>query len=241
MAASTTQVRSHSRTAQSPTTRPQRRRHLHDGRWRLTAVNITIAYKRSGGGIECHGGTVTLDNTIVALNTTASDITGSPTVSGSYNLIGIGGSGGLTNGVNGNQVGVANPGLAPGLANNGGPTQTIALLAGQSRHPDGEIEHLRRDRPHQRTSAGPCGIPNDLNGGTTVDMGAYELSSTYLVTTPIDSFGVGTLRSAIAWANSNPSNPPNPVTNTIIFSTRLSSRSTRRRPSRCPQHSARSN
>ena len=46
-----------------------------------------------------------------------------------YNLIGTGGSGGLTNGVNGNQVGVANPGLGT-LADNGGPTQTIALLPG---------------------------------------------------------------------------------------------------------------
>ena len=33
------------------------------------------------------------------------------------------------NGVNGNQVGVANPGLAP-LGNYGGPTRTIALLPG---------------------------------------------------------------------------------------------------------------
>ena len=48
-----------------------------------------------------------------------------------YNLIGTGGSGGLVNGVNGNQVGVADPGLDPnGSPNNGGPTQTIALLPG---------------------------------------------------------------------------------------------------------------
>ena len=48
----------------------------------------------------------------------------------SNNLIGSTRLGGLVNGVNGNQVGVTNPGLAPALANNGGPTQTIALLAG---------------------------------------------------------------------------------------------------------------
>src|SRR5262249_6976978 len=36
---------------------------------------------------------------------------------------------GLTNGVNGNLVGVANPSLGA-LANNGGPTQTMALLFG---------------------------------------------------------------------------------------------------------------
>ena len=47
------------------------------------------------------------------------------------NLIGTGGFGGLVNGVKGNQVGVADPGLDPnGLQNNGGPTPTIALLDG---------------------------------------------------------------------------------------------------------------
>ena len=50
-------------------------------------------------------------------------------VSGSYNLIGTGGSGGLINGVNNNQVGVANP-LLGTLGNYGGPTQTIPLLPG---------------------------------------------------------------------------------------------------------------
>jgi hypothetical protein len=49
--------------------------------------------------------------------------------SSSYNLIGTGGSGGLSDGVNHNQVGVGNPGLGF-LAANGGPTQTCALLAG---------------------------------------------------------------------------------------------------------------
>ena len=60
----------------------------------------------------------------------ASDIsTESGTVTGSYNLIGTGGSGGLSNGVDGNIVGVVNPGLSQ-LGNYGGPTQTIALLPG---------------------------------------------------------------------------------------------------------------
>ena len=43
----------------------------------------------------------------------ASDITGTVASASAYNLIGTGGSGGLTNGVNGNQVGVANPLLGP--------------------------------------------------------------------------------------------------------------------------------
>ena len=80
------------------------------------------------GGLLACGGTATLDNTIVTLSTSgtggsASDITG--VVSGEYNLIGTGGSGGLTNGNNGNQVGVANPGL--GLRGDGGPTDPPLL------------------------------------------------------------------------------------------------------------------
>ncbi len=109
----------------------------------LTAINDTIAYNtvasgdssNGGGGLYNGVGTATLDNTIVALNSIgtssaqAADIgvgVGAE-VEGAYNLIGIGGSGGLVNGVNGNQVGVASPGLGP-LAYYGGPTQTIDLL-----------------------------------------------------------------------------------------------------------------
>ena len=53
------------------------------------------------------------------------------TVSGSYNLIGTGGSGGLTDGTDNNIVlsGTETAGLAP-LGSYGGPTQTIALLPG---------------------------------------------------------------------------------------------------------------
>ena len=48
----------------------------------------------------------------------------------SYNLIGLGGSGGLVNGVNHNQVGVANPGLGS-LGDNGGPDTDGALTPKQ--------------------------------------------------------------------------------------------------------------
>src|ERR1051326_2605094 len=73
---------------------------------------------------------VTLRNTIVAGNTrsgTPDDINGTVNDSSSFNLVGTGGA--LSNGVNGNQVGVTNP-LLGALANNGGPTLTHALLAG---------------------------------------------------------------------------------------------------------------
>ena len=96
-----------------------------------TVDDSTIALN-SGGGVDISSGTLILDNTVVAANTSLGgapdDINGTLSSASGYNLIGTGGSGGLSNGVNGNQVGVANPGLDPnGLQDNGGPTETIAL------------------------------------------------------------------------------------------------------------------
>src|SRR5581483_11053581 len=90
----------------------------------------------AGGGLSSAGGSfapnsVFLANTIVALNTAggaAGDVSGTLNSLSQYNLIGTG-SGGLTNGSNGNLLGVASPRLGT-LADNGGPTMTIALLGG---------------------------------------------------------------------------------------------------------------
>jgi hypothetical protein len=107
----------------------------------LTIISSTIAYNNVnsggvGGGLDAYAGSSALYDTIVALNTLgtgtgaqANDIAGTIATVSSFNLIGTGGSGGLVNGTNGNQVGVAKPGLGL-LASNGGPTQTIALLTG---------------------------------------------------------------------------------------------------------------
>jgi hypothetical protein len=98
-----------------------------------------------GGGVYMTNGnydpkpsTLTLENTIIAGNT--SDQSGpdvdvaSGSVSGSFNLIGDGtGLTGITNGSSGNQVGTSGNRIDPllsGLANNGGPTQTMAPLGG---------------------------------------------------------------------------------------------------------------
>ena len=63
------------------------------------------------------------------ISTASSSVTVSP--DSEYNLIGTGGSGGLTNGSNGNQTDVSDADAALGsLANNGGPTETIALTTG---------------------------------------------------------------------------------------------------------------
>ncbi len=133
-------------------------------------------------GLYVGSGAVTLDNTIVALNTdtstsgvTADDIDGTVASSSAYNLIGTGGSGGLTDGTNGNQVGVVNPGLGP-LANNGGPTQTIALLPGSPAIDKGS-NALAIDPttglPLTTDQRGP-GFVRIING--TVNIGAYEFT-----------------------------------------------------------------
>ena len=62
-----------------------------------------------------------------------------------------------------------------------------------------------------------------MNAGTAVDIGAYEASSTYQVTSSADTDDPGTLRAAIGWADSsqnfNPANIATPAPNTIVFTT----------------------
>jgi hypothetical protein len=147
----------------------------------ITLTNVTLTNNRSdsdgngsgnGGGISLSHGTVTLKNTIVARNfrgtgLTADDISGTMDAASSFNLIGTGGSGGLTNGVNNNKVGVVDPGLGP-LGNNGGPTQTHALLPSSPALNAGS-----------NALATNVGLITDQRGfarivNTTVDVGAFE-------------------------------------------------------------------
>ena len=148
-----------------------------DGGSTGTLTNVTISGNSSGnpstlasaGGIA-NQGNLTLNNSIVAGNTNASGASDIPTgfpltsVSGSNNLIGTGGSGGLMDGNNGNKVGVASPGLGS-LANNGGPTQTMALLAGS---------------PAIHAGMDGTGIPVTDQRGVPrvggVDIGAYQVA-----------------------------------------------------------------
>jgi hypothetical protein len=150
----------------------------------ITLTNVTVTNNRSdsdnsgaeqGGGMSATGGNATLRNTIVAGNfrggtgTTPSDLlnTTSITPTSSFNLIGTGGSGGLSNGVNNNQVNVTNPGLGA-LTSNGGPTQTHALLPSSPALNAGS-----------NTLATNAGLTTDQRGfpriaNTTVDIGAFE-------------------------------------------------------------------
>ena len=127
-----------------------------------------------GGGLYAEGGSQQhhVGNSILANNvsTNDADVRGSYTSSG-HNLIGkVGDSAGFTNGVNGDQVGSGtgiNPQFDPaGLANNGGPTPTIGLLANSPAINNGGVAHApaRDQRGYQR--AGPSDIGAfEFNGG----------------------------------------------------------------------------
>ncbi len=126
----------------------------------------------SGGGLYEKSVTATLTDTIVAGNTlsnstkTASDIAGqsASNVSGTFNLIGTGGSGGLSTASTAhNQIGIATPGLGT-LGDYGGPTETVALLTGS---------------PAIGAGIAVSGITTDQRGvprGTSVDIGAFQSS-----------------------------------------------------------------
>ncbi|MBD2757433.1 putative Ig domain-containing protein [Spirosoma validum] len=98
-----------------------------------TLINTTITSNTGNiGGVKLSGD-LTLINCIVAGNISIAgpqydDIENTVNSASTNNVIGTGGTGGLTDGVNGNRVGVKAL-LAP-LGNYGGPRQTHALLPG---------------------------------------------------------------------------------------------------------------
>jgi hypothetical protein len=167
------------------------------GIWTLT--NCTIASNSSfsnlGPGVAIGSGTTNIRNTIIANNgpTGVEDIWGSATSQG-HNLIGKSdGSDGFTNGTNGDQVGTLASPLDPqlsSLANNGGPTQTQALLStspaldagdncvtdpahcGESKIP--QVTTDQRGTGFNRIVDGP-----DANATATVDIGAYEKQAVF--------------------------------------------------------------
>ena len=157
------------------------------------AINVTITGNKAnvGGGVYRNAGPVKFKNSIVAGNTylngfTPFNIGGAIDPLSSFNLIGPGGAGGLTNGVNGNQVDVADARLGP-LANNGGPTLTHALLSDSPALDAGDNcvtqpSHCGEPKfPQLATDQrGFSRIVDGPDGDTTptVDIGAFEAQLT---------------------------------------------------------------
>ena len=163
-------------------------------------TNVTVTDNRSdtdtsfssGGAIFAFSSTsFSLDNSILAKNyrglspsIVADDVGPSVTANGSFNIIGTGGSGGLTNGVNNNQVGV-DPQIGP-LANNGGLTQTHELLPASTAIDAGSnafITNPPSPGPPFNDQRGP-GFNRIVDGPdgdstATVDIGAYEKQTTF--------------------------------------------------------------
>ncbi len=147
---------------------------VYNGGGGLTMVNVTVTNNNAngdngggpgsttgeGGGVHVGANPTLVQNSIIALNTA---ITGSPNVSGS---IGLGGT----------NITAGDPRLAP-LANNGGPTQTHALLAGSPALDAGTDAHAtaagltndQRGPGFTRFADGPDG-----DATPTVDIGAFE-------------------------------------------------------------------
>ncbi len=160
-----------------------------EGDLNLTSVTVTNNRSTSTDCANCAGGIssnpldiTNLKNTIVAGNTADSasaspDFGGVVSSTSSYNIIGNGqGMTGITNGTNGNQVGSSLMPIDPklgALANNGGATQTHALLSDSPAIDKGSSFGLSTD---QRGFARPFDNPSITNatGGDGADIGAFE-------------------------------------------------------------------
>jgi CSLREA domain-containing protein len=140
---------------------------------RFKLRNTTVARNSAtaeGGGIKTSG-PLTLTNSLVALNTAPvrPDVrkTGGVTITARFSLLGIGNGSGVSDGVNGNQVGSQSNPLDPKLgllADNGGLTRTHALLLGS---------------PAIDAASTPDCPPTDQRGvlrpqGSACDIGSYE-------------------------------------------------------------------
>ena len=159
----------------------------------MTVINSTISGNSAsfGGGIGSDAGVLTIQNVIVAGNAavTNPDIYGTIASGSGNNIIGIGTTdlSGISNGNNGNQIGTSaspiNTLLAP-LGNNGGNTQTMALLPGSPAIDAGNnslavIQVIDVGTVPLETDQRGAGFPRILN--TTVDIGAFELNSPAIV------------------------------------------------------------
>ncbi|HNG34796.1 MAG TPA: Ig domain-containing protein, partial [Blastocatellia bacterium] len=164
----------------------------------LSLTNCTVANNTATSGSGIYDGTtssIILKNTIVAANG-SNNCFGSMDSSSSYNLIVTPGACGLTNGTNNNIVTSSSAQLGA-LANNGGYTQTLALLSGSPALDKGvAVAGVTTD---QRGQSRPFDLPGiaAATGGDNSDIGAFEAHVTCSTVTvnptslPNGTIGVG--------------------------------------------------
>ncbi|MDP9004074.1 MAG: hypothetical protein M3N12_04710, partial [Verrucomicrobiota bacterium] len=137
----------------------------------------------AGGMRNPNGGMVTLRNTIIALNTSpgasAPDFGGTLSSLG-FNLIGNGTGASITASTSGpDQIGVSAAELNLGpLQNNGGPTQTHALLTGSRAIDKGHSSSTTTDQRGLVRPLDLSSVPN-APGSDGADIGAFEFGSSF--------------------------------------------------------------
>jgi hypothetical protein len=147
----------------------------------LTLINSTISDNSASEGGGIYGDGVTAKNTIIAKNSAPSgpDISGTFTSQG-YNFIGIEPTPGITP-MTGDQIGTADVPKDPKLdtlKDNGGPTETHALLSDSTAIERGNSFGSNTD---QRGFARPVVSPLTQNPvGDGSDIGAYEVQADLL-------------------------------------------------------------
>ncbi len=148
-----------------------------------TIVNSTLSgnsASSSGGGLYTNNkGLTTVNNSIIANSTSGSDCSNDGSITVQYSLV-KDGSCGTTNGVDGNIVGL-DP-LLGALGDNGGLTETMALLSG-SPAIDAGSNALAVDassNPLTTDQTGNARISNSI-----VDMGAFEFQLVPVTEEPI--------------------------------------------------------
>jgi hypothetical protein len=182
----------------------------------MTLTNSTIAGNSTlsggGGGGIYNRGTASIGGCIIARNSAMSspDVDGSFTSQG-FNLVGDAtGSTGFnrTGDQTGTHIAPLDPGLEldamnkPLLKDNGGPTRTIALLAGSSALDKGRITGRFCDQRGVSRPMDDPAIANFTNGDGT-DIGAFEAITCGTGSTVVsntDDSGAGSLRCALASA-----------------------------------------
>lgn len=139
----------------------------------INGITVTGGNETNGGGIRNNSGTTTtLNNSIIANSTSGGDCSG--TVNSSFSLI-EDGSCGVMNGVTNNLTG--DPNLGP-LQNNGGPTETHALLRGSIAIDAGNNALIPAGITTDQRGQNRI-IDGDNNGSAIVDIGSFEaLAST---------------------------------------------------------------